>query len=76
MAALGLLVRQGVAFDDVNVSVVTLADRRPNAPSEPRMWTFQREVEAALYGNGFACQSGAVTGSCSAGHAGTVAKKG
>ena len=61
MAADSLLVRQGEA-SGVTASVVRLADRRPGASSEPREWAFQREVEAALYGNGFAEQTGAVYG--------------
>ena len=59
MAAGGILVRQGVA-SGVNVAVISLLDRRLNTHGEPTTWAFQRDVEAALYGNGFACQSGAV----------------
>ena len=40
--------------------MISLLDRRLNTHGEPTTWTFQRDVEAALYGNGFACQSGAV----------------
>ena len=58
MAAESMLVRQGKAFG-VATSVVRLVDRRPSA-SELREWAFQREVEAALYGNGYAGQTGAV----------------
>ena len=59
MAAESLLVRQGKA-SGVTVSVVRVMDRRLGASSQSREWTFQREVEAALYGNGFAEQTGAV----------------
>eukprot|EP00966_Prymnesium_polylepis_P041497 963190-Prymnesium_polylepis.2 len=57
MAAEGTLVRQGVA-SGISVSLISLLDRRSNAPSEPTVWAFQREIEAALYGNDYA--SGAV----------------
>ena len=50
------IVRQGMALG-VSVSIVSLMDRRTNVPTA---WTFQREVEAALYGNGYANQTGAV----------------
>ena len=59
MAAESLLLRQGVSFG-VSVAVVALADRRQDASSEPQEWAFQREVEAALYGNGYSQQTGAV----------------
>ena len=59
MAAESLLVRQGVA-SGVSVSVVQLVDRRLGASTESQEWAFQREVEAALYDNGFAEQTGAV----------------
>ena len=59
MAAESLLVRQGVA-SGVPVAVIRLVDRRPNAVPEPQEWAFQREVEAALYGNGYSQQTGAV----------------
>ena len=59
MAAESLLVRQGVSFG-VPVAVVALADRRQDASSETQEWAFQREVEAALYGNGYSQQTGAV----------------
>ena len=58
-AAPSLLVRRGDAASGVTTSVVRLLDRRSGA-SESREWAFQREVEAALYGNGFAGQTGAV----------------
>ena len=50
MAAGGMLVRQGVV-SDINISVIALVDRRPNAPVEPTVWAFQRQVEVALYAN-------------------------
>ena len=53
-----LLVRTGVASGE-NVSVIRLADRR-DGTIEIKDWVFQREVEAALYGHGFAQQNGAV----------------
>ena len=59
MAAETLLVHQGVARG-VSVAVVELVDRRADAPHEPRLWAFQRQVEAVLYGNGYAQQTGAV----------------
>ena len=59
MAADSLLVRKGKA-SGVTASVVKLVDRRSGASSESREWAFQREVEAALYGNGYAGQTGAV----------------
>ena len=40
-------------------SIVRLVDRRSGA-SESQEWAFQSEVEAVLYGNGFAEQTGAV----------------
>ena len=52
-----LLVRTGVASGE-NVSVIRLADRRDGTIEKD--WVFQREVEAALYGHGFAQQNGAV----------------
>ena len=58
MAADSPLVRRGVA-SGVTASVIRLVDRRSGA-SESQEWAFQREVEAALYGNGFAEQTGAV----------------
>ena len=58
MAAESLLARQGVA-SGVTVSVVRLIDNRSCA-SESQEWAFQREVEAVLYGNGYAEQTGAV----------------
>eukprot|EP00966_Prymnesium_polylepis_P100852 2335847-Prymnesium_polylepis.1 len=59
MTAENMLVKQSVACG-VNVSVISLVDRRSNSPDESTTWTFQREIEAALYGNGYASQSGAV----------------
>ena len=59
MAADSLLVRKGKA-SGVTASVVKLVDRRAGASPESREWAFQREVEAALYGNGYAGQTGAV----------------
>ena len=59
MAAESLLVRQGVA-SGASVAVIRLVDRRPNADLEPQEWAFQREIEAALYGNGYSQQTGAV----------------
>ena len=35
--------------------LISLADRRPSAPSDPvTTWAFQREVEAVLYGTDYA----------------------
>ena len=59
MAAETLLVHHGVARG-VSVAVVELVDRRADAPHEPQSWAFQRQVEAVLYGNGYAQQTGAV----------------
>eukprot|EP00966_Prymnesium_polylepis_P230634 5336953-Prymnesium_polylepis.1 len=54
MAAGEMLVRQ-IDVLDVNVSLISLADRRPIAPSDPgTTWAFQREVEAVLYGTDYA----------------------
>eukprot|EP00966_Prymnesium_polylepis_P096770 2241928-Prymnesium_polylepis.2 len=50
MAAGDMLVRQGVV-SDISISVIALVDRRPNAPAEPAVWAFQRQVEVALYAN-------------------------
>eukprot|EP00966_Prymnesium_polylepis_P205096 4752076-Prymnesium_polylepis.1 len=50
MAAGGMLVRQGIVFN-INISVITLADRRANTPAEATVWAFQRQVEVALYAN-------------------------
>ena len=44
----------------VSVSVIKLIDRRDSASTETQEWVFQREVEAALYGNGYSQQTGAV----------------
>jgi len=60
MAADNLFVRSGVA-SGVSLSVVKLIDRRPSGTDGVvQEWCFQREVEAALYGNGYAQQTGAV----------------
>ena len=59
MAAASLLVRQGVARG-VDVAVVQLVDRREDPPGDAQEWTFQRDVEAVLYGNGYAQTTGAV----------------
>ena len=59
MAADALLVREGVAMG-IRVSVICLLDRRDDGSTEPCEWTFQRQVEAALYGNGYSQQTGAV----------------
>ena len=59
MAAESLILRQGVA-SGVSVSVINLIDRRDSASTETQEWVFQREVEAALYGNGYSQQTGAV----------------
>ena len=44
MAAVSLLVRQGVARG-VDVAVVQLVDRRRDPPGDAQEWTFQRDVE-------------------------------
>jgi len=60
MAAASLLMRQGVARG-VDVAVVQLVDRRQeDPPGDAQEWTFQRDVEAVLYGNGYAQTTGAV----------------
>jgi hypothetical protein len=59
MAAVSLLVRQGVARG-VDVAVVQLVDRRQHPSGEAKQWAFQRDVEAVLYGNGYAQTTGAV----------------
>jgi hypothetical protein len=59
MAAASLLVRQAVARG-VDVAVVQLVDRRQDPPGDAQEWTFQRDVEAVLYGNGYAQTTGAV----------------
>eukprot|EP00966_Prymnesium_polylepis_P056573 1309039-Prymnesium_polylepis.1 len=59
MAAIDMLVREGVALT-VQISVISMVDRRGHVSDEPVEWVFQRDVEAALYGNGFSSQSGAV----------------
>ena len=59
MAAVSPFLRHGVALG-INVAVVALVDRRQDASGEAKEWAFQREVEAVLYGNGYAQQTGAV----------------
>ena len=59
MAAASLLVRQGVARG-VDVAVVQLVDKRQYPSGEAKEWAFQRDVEAVLYGNGYAQTTGAV----------------
>ena len=59
MAAASLLVRRGVALG-VDVAVVQLVDRRQDPSGDAQEWTFQRDVEAVLYGNGYAQTTGAV----------------
>ena len=59
MAAVSLLVRQGVARG-VDIAVVQLVDRRRDPPGDAQEWTFQRDVEAVLYGNGYAQTTGVV----------------
>ena len=54
-----MLVREGVALT-VQMSVISMVDRRDHVSDEPVEWVFQRDVEAALYGNGFSSQYGAV----------------
>ena len=57
MAAGDMCVREGVALG-VKMSVVSMVDGEVS--DEPVEWAFQRDIEAALYGNGFSSQSGAV----------------
>ena len=60
MAAETLLVRSGSAMG-VSLSVVKLEDRRPTGTSGVlQEFCLQRQVEEALYGNGFSQQTGAV----------------
>ena len=60
MAAENLLVRTGVAIE-VSLSVIKLVDRRTSrSNTELQHWCFQKQIEAALYGNGFSQQTGAV----------------
>ena len=59
MAAVSPLVRQGVARG-VDVAVVQIVDRRQDPSGEAKEWAFQRDVEAVLYGNGYAQTTGAV----------------
>ena len=54
-----LFVREGDVMG-TKITVVRLQDRRPGAPVEPTEWTFQREVEMALYQHGYASSTGAV----------------
>ena len=59
MAAEILLVRSGTAMG-VSLSVVKLEDRRPTGTSGViQEFCLQRQVEEALYGNGFSQQTGA-----------------
>ena len=53
MAAIDMLVREGVALT-VQMSVISMVDRRDHVSDEPVEWVFQRDVEAILYGNGSA----------------------
>jgi hypothetical protein len=59
MAAASLLVHQAVARG-VDVAVVQLVDRRREPLGDAQEWAFQRDVEAVLYGNGYAQTTGAV----------------
>ena len=60
MAAETLLVRSGSAMG-VSLSVVKLEDRRPTGTSGVlQEFCLQRQIEEALYGNGFSQQTGAV----------------
>eukprot|EP00966_Prymnesium_polylepis_P249311 5763865-Prymnesium_polylepis.1 len=59
MAAGDMFVREGVALG-VKMPVISMVDRRDSVSDEPVEWAFQRDIEAALYGNGFSSQSGAV----------------
>jgi hypothetical protein len=58
-APFSLLVREGNAIG-IRMSVITLTDRRPGAPTQSVEWTFQRQVETALYNHGYASSTGAV----------------
>lgn len=61
MAAVSLLLRQGVARRrGVDVAVVQLVDRRQDPPGDAQEWAYQRDVEAVLYGNGYAQTTGVV----------------
>ena len=63
MAVESLLVRQGVASGvpvAVSYGSLTAVSVSESATTEPQEWAFQREVEAALYGNGYSQQTGAV----------------
>ena len=53
-----LLVRAGDAIG-MRMSVIRMQDRRPGAQSQPIEWTFQRQVETALYNHGYASSTGA-----------------
>jgi len=59
MAAAPLAVRH-IDVLDVSISVVTLADRRPQGSSSPIEWTFQSLLEALLYGNRYGRSTGAM----------------
>ena len=54
-----LLVREGDAIG-MRMSVIRLQDHRPGAPAQPIEWTFQKQVEMALYQHGYASSTGAV----------------
>ena len=58
-APFSLLLREGDAIG-IRMSVITLTDRRPGAPSQPIEWTFQKQVETALYNHGYASSTGSV----------------
>ena len=59
MAAETLLVRSGTAMG-VSLSVVKLEDRRPTGTSSViQEFCLQRQIEEALFGNGFSQQTGA-----------------
>ena len=58
-AAFTLLVRTGDAIG-IRMSIIALQDRRPGAPAQPVEWSFQRQVETALYNHGYASSTGAV----------------
>ena len=51
--------RSGISTG-VSVTLIKLPDRRESVQDEPVVWAFQREIEEALYGNGYASQTGAV----------------
>ena len=60
MAGIPTLFVRGGDVMGTKITVVRLQDRRPGAPVEPTEWTFQREVEMALYQHGYASSTGAV----------------